>query len=169
MVILAVAVILICVFITGTYIWILYLKYRQRILWNELYALMKTKFASVANLLFTLKEIYNKEPELYKMTSGCVGSFILSKTPAEAANAHVQAQAALNILDESIKKYPLAAESDGYILFKSEMMKTDEKIGFASKFYDESVINFNNIIKRAPFAAVAAIFGIKAKGNLKLD
>ena len=166
----AICILLFCVLITGTCGGILYFKYCQRKLWNEYYVLLKIKFSLIAELIAAVREIYFYETDALRVLTGCVGAFIAAKTPAEAVSADARAQAALNNLEKLLnEKYPSVRDSDGYIFIKTKIMKTDEKIGFASKFYDESVTKLNAFIKTVPFGLVAGIFNIRAKMMIKKE
>jgi len=161
-----VLIIVICLYISGIYVYFIYLKHKQRLLWDELYAQMKIKFALFTDLLDIVKETYSDEADILKKMSGCINSFISSKAPADAAAAHTKAQAALASLEGLLGKYPLIRNGEGYTEKKNEILKVDEKIWFACQFYNESVDKFNNRIQKLPFRIVAGIFNLTKKGQV---
>jgi len=166
----AAAVLLLAIFIyfLGVYVWLLYLKYRQRILWDGLYAQLKNRFALLAELAYAVRDIYTAEPDALRSVTASIGAFISSKTPSDAAAAYIRANAAINSVNEALIKYPHVRDAGGCAEILEEMLRVDEKIAFASRFYDESVLKFNARVKSAPFALVARMVGIKAKGGVKL-
>ena len=157
------------VFIAGTFVWFKILEYKRRALWDGLYTLVKTGFSHITGLLYVIKDIFKDNNEAAKIMTGCVSDFIVSTDAQETAAAYLKTRAALINLDELIKRYPSVYESDGYLDFKNKMMKNDEKINFAARFYDENVLIYNKWVKRTPFNFVAVVFNIKVKGMLKIN
>ena len=155
---------MICAFIALTYACFSFLKRARRAKWETLRELYKIKFALIAGLIYSVKDIYGGDAEPLRSLTAVTGAFISAKTPAETIAAVSKARAVLKDLDETLKKYPPVFESGGYSRFRDENIKIDEKINFASDFYDASVKKFNAAINKMPFAVVAGIFGIKPAG-----
>jgi len=155
-----------CVFITGVYGYFTYIKYRQRRLWDSIYAHLKIKYGLLTDLLVVVKDVYPRESEMLGVLAGCLNAFILSKTPADAAAAYAKTHAALTVLDDTLKNHILLLDNDAYQTIKDEMIKTDEKINFTARFYDDSAMKFNARLRFLPFKAVAGIFNIGAKSRL---
>jgi len=156
----------ICVFIAGVYGYFTYVKYKQRALWDSVYAQLKHKYALLADLIAVIKDVYPHESETLKILTGCINAFISARTPSETAAAYAKTNAALRGLDEMLNKYPLLYDSDGYRSIKNEMIDIDEKINFTARFYDDSATAFNARLRFLPFKAVAGIFNIGSKGRL---
>ena len=160
-------IVMICAFILSVYGYLTYMKFRQRRLWDELYAQLKIKYGFVTDMLDIVKDIYPHESEALKILAGCLNAFISSRTPLETAAAYTKTQTALHGLDVLLDKYPLVRSRDAYVSLKDEMISVDEKIAFASQFYNDSAGAFNARLSKLPFKAVAGIFNIGAKGRLE--
>ena len=158
----------ICVFLIGSYGYFLYIKYQQRKLWDDLYALLKIKFALFIDLIIFVKDTCAEEPEILTTMMGCVKSFIMAKTPSETAAAHLKAQTAIKGLERLLDKRPLILDSNGYVKIKDEMVKIDEKIGFACQFYNDSAEEYNSKISNLPLGIVAGIFNFRVKGYIDI-
>ena len=159
-------VVIICAFIIGVYGYLTFMKLKQRRLWDELYAHIKSKFALLTDIFDIIKDAYANESEALKVIASCLHAFISAKTPSETVAAYSHTQAALHGLDDALAKYPLLYGSDAYVAFKNEMIGLDEKIAFTSQFYNESAAVFNARLAQLPFKAVAGIFNIGMKGKL---
>lgn len=72
----------------------------------------------------------------------------------------------LNIIS---KTYPKITSNKNFISLKKELKEIEEKINYASSFYNDAVLNYNNLRKQFPSNIIANIFKLKEIKYLNKD
>ena len=61
-----------------------------------------------------------------------------------------------------VEAYPDLKANQNYLALQEELTSTENRIGFARQFYNDSTMQFNNKIQMFPTNIVAGMFAFKA-------
>ena len=61
-----------------------------------------------------------------------------------------------------VEAYPDLKANQNYLALQEELTSTENRIGFARQFYNDSAMQFNNKIQMFPTNIVAGMFNFKA-------
>ena len=75
----------------------------------------------------------------------------------------------LNNLFNLSKNYPELKKNKIFINFKKSLKETEDKINYASAFYNDSVLEYNNLRNLFPLNIVSSVFKIKEINYYKID
>lgn len=67
------------------------------------------------------------------------------------------------------ENYPNLKASDNYVELSKELVKIEEDIAMARKYYNGTIREYNNKVQTIPSNIVASILGFKAKEMLKIS
>jgi len=81
-----------------------------------------------------------------------------AKTPAEANAADNMLTQALGKLFAVAEAYPDLKANQNFLQLQDELTHTENKVGFARQYYNDSVLAFNNAIETFPGNMVAGGF-----------
>ena len=84
----------------------------------------------------------------------------------ESNNTLTHALSKLLVLSES---YPELKANENFIELQKSLKETEDKIGFARQFYNDSVLNYKNKLEQFPSNLIASIFKFESKEFLTID
>ena len=68
---------------------------------------------------------------------------------------------ALNKLFALSEAYPDLKANSNFMSLQNDLKDTEDKITYARQFYNDSAMNFNNLVEMFPSSIVASIFNFK--------
>jgi len=104
-----------------------------------------------------LKRRWDLIPNLVETVQSASGQGV-----AKQAEAESMLTAALRQLMVVVEAYPTLKANENFLGLQEELTSTENRIGFARQFYNDSVQNFNNRTQMFPTNIVAGMFGFKA-------
>lgn len=70
---------------------------------------------------------------------------------------------ALNTLKLSFENYPQLKASQNFLQLQATLTDVEESIAAARRFYNQAVIEYNNILEQIPFTFIAKMLGLQRK------
>lgn len=86
---------------------------------------------------------------------------ISSDKISEKARLESDLSNALQSFNAVAESYPGLKANENFMMVQEEFVSTENRISFARQFYNDSVLNFNNMVLVFPANMIAAMFNIK--------
>jgi LemA protein len=86
-----------------------------------------------------------------------------ASTPGAAGEANDMLTAALGRLFAVAEAYPDLKASENFLRLQDELTDTEDKISAARRYYNSTVMHFNNGIQSLPWVLVARPLGFREK------
>ncbi len=117
--------------------------------WAQIDVQLQKRYDLVPNLVNTVKGYASHEREIFEKISEARAGMISGSRQArvEADNMLTQALGRLFAVAEA---YPDLKASQNFTLLQEQLEGIENKIAYARQFYNESVLDFNNLITTIP-------------------
>jgi len=154
--------VLLGLFVMRTYNRLVGLRNRVRNGWGQIDVQLKRRSDLIPNLVNAVQGYMDHE-------RGVLTEITNARTMALAAGDNVQERAeAENMLTQSLRSlfavaegYPQLRASENMMQFQEEMASTENRIGFARQFYNDSVMEYNTAREVFPAVLVASPLGFQ--------
>ena len=161
-IILIVAVAIIFVFCIFVYNSLIQLSNKVKEAFSTMDVYLKQRFDLIPNLVDTVKAYAKHEAdtleELTKRRAGVASNDIDGKIDGE-----MRIGEALSRILVVVEKYPDLKASENFLDLHKRLVKVEEDIAFARRYYNGSVRQYNDKCQMFPYNIIANIFGFKAK------
>jgi LemA protein len=132
--------------------------------WAQIDVQLKRRWDLIPNLVETVKgytkhesETLQRVTEARNIAQGAAGQGVARQAEAESGLS-----AALSRLMVVVEAYPDLKANQNYLALQEELTSTENKIGFARQFYNDTVMKFNTRIQMFPTNIVAGMFHFTA-------
>jgi LemA protein len=139
--------------------------------WSQIDVQLKRRHDLVPNLVETVKGYASHERE----TLDAVVQARNSAMTAQSTNAAASAQAE-NVLTGALGKlfalseaYPDLKANTNFQQLQEELTSTEDRIGYARQYYNDSVLKYNNKIQTVPSNVIAGMFNFATREFFELD
>ena len=151
---------LIAVFLVGLYNGLVRARNEVKNAWSQIDVQLKRRHDLIPNLVETVKGYAAHE-------RGTLEAVVKARQQAIAASGNVaEAVKAENALSQTLRSlfavaeaYPDLKANQNFLALQEELASTENKIGFARQYYNDSAMRFNNRIEVFPSNIFANIFG----------
>ena len=151
------------IWLMGAYNGLVRLRNQAKNAWAQIDVQLKRRWDLIPNLVETVKGYTKHEAEtLQKVTEARnIAQGAAGKGVAAQAEAESMLSGALSRLMVVVEAYPDLKANQNYLALQEELTSTENKIGFARQFYNDSVMRFNTKIEMFPTNIVAGMFNFK--------
>ncbi|MEM4152551.1 MAG: LemA family protein [Candidatus Pacearchaeota archaeon] len=171
LIILIVLVVLILIIVLGYYNRFAILQNRIENSLAQIDVQLKKRADLVPNLIETVKGYAKHEEKIMHEVSearkALVGA-IESKDFVKSVKAGDALQNALGRLFAVAENYPNLRANENFLQLQQELSAIEDKIAYSRQFYNDSVLNYNNLCRTIPGVWFAALFGKKAGKYLEI-
>ena len=161
-----VIVVLIGLYLWGTYNGLITLNTRVDEAWSDITIQLKRRADLIPNLIETVKGYATHEKEVFenvtKARAATVSPDVLAN-PAKAAKAEGELQGTLKSLFAVAEAYPQLQANQNFLALQQELTDTEDKIMAARRFYNGGVRELNIKIKQFPQVLFVGALGFKAR------
>lgn len=126
--------------------------------WSQIDVQLKRRHDLIPNLVETAKGYMKHERETFEAITQARAAAMGAQGASEAAKAESQLQGALSRFNLVVENYPELKANTNFLSLQEELTSTENKIGFARQFYNDQVMQFNNLIESVPTNIVAGMF-----------
>lgn len=154
-------VVLVAMWLVGIYNSLVRLRNQVKDAWAQIDVQLKRRFDLIPNLMETVKGYMHHERETLEAVTQARAAAAGAQTIAERAEAEGGLTAALGRLFAVSEAYPDLKANQNFLALQEELTSTENKIGFARQFYNDTVMNFNNKIQMFPSNIVAGMFNFR--------
>ncbi len=159
-VVIGIAVVLILWFVVA-YNGLVRLRNQVKNAWSQIDVQLKRRYDLIPNLLETVKGYMKHEREVLENVTKARAAAMSATGPAQAGVAEGQVQRALADLRVVMESYPELKANENAMQLQEELTSTENKIGFARQFYNDSVMRYNNKTQVIPSNIVANMGGFQ--------
>ena len=154
-------IILLALWIAGTYNGLVKLKNRAKEAWADIDVQLKRRYDLIPNLVEIVKGYAAHEKEVFERVTEARSNAMKAETMKEKAQAE-------NILSDTLKTlfavseaYPDLKASANFLELQRELTDTEDKIQAARRFYNGNIRDLNIKIESFPVNLIASTFGFQ--------
>ena len=122
---------------------------------------LKRRYDLIPNLVETVKDSMAYEQETLTMVINARNKAVAASSPNESIAANSELSGALGKLFAVMEAYPTLKAQDNVAKLMEELTTTENQIGFARQFYNDTAMGYNNAILMFPSNIIANMFKFK--------
>jgi LemA protein len=145
-------------------------RYENRIdnAWAQIDVQLKRRADLIPNLMETVKGYMNHERQTLEAVTLARSAVMTAKSPQESINADNMLTGALKTLFAVSESYPDLKANQNFLQLQDELTHTEEKIAYSRQHFNDSVLQFNNLIETFPGNIFANMMGKKERQMLQI-
>jgi len=136
--------------------------------WAQIDVQLKRRADLIPNLVNTVKGYAAHEKTVLENVTAARAALMNAPNPGAAMEADNMLTAALGRLFAVAEAYPDLKANQNFLQLQDELTHTENKVGFARQYYNDSVLAFNNAIETFPGNLVAGGMGRKERRMLEI-
>jgi LemA protein len=146
------------------------IRYENRIdnAWAQIDVQLKRRADLIPNLMETVKGYMNHERGTLEAVTKARSAIMTAKTPQESMDADNMLTGALKTLFAVAESYPDLKANQNFLQLQDELTHTEDKISFSRQHFNDSVLQFNNLIETFPGNIFANMMGKKTREMLQI-
>lgn len=160
-IIIAVVVVLLILYVMGTYNTLVKLRNRVKDQWAQIEVLLKRRADLIPNLVETVKGYASHEKSTLEGVIEARNKSISATTPQEEMKASGELSQALSRLLALTEAYPDLKANTNFMDLQNNLKETEDKISFGRQFYNDTVLKYKDRLEMFPSNIIASIFGFK--------
>jgi LemA protein len=137
--------------------------------WAQVDVQLKRRFDLIPNLMETVKGYMSHERETLEAVTQARAAVQGAGSLGDRAEAEGMLGMALGRLFAVSEAYPDLKASQNFLALQEELTSTENKIGFARQYYNQSVMTFNNKVEMFPTNIVAGLFNFEKSEFFELQ
>lgn len=137
--------------------------------WAQIDVQLKRRHDLIPNLVETVKGYAAHEKGTLEAVIQARSAAVAAKGPAEAAQAEQALGGALGRLMVLVEQYPELKANQNFLALQEELSSTENKLGFARQYYNESVMQYNTRCQSIPTNIIAGVFSFKEESFFELE
>ena len=122
---------------------------------------LKRRADLIPNLVETVKGYAKHEEGTLTAVIEARNKAVNAGTVNEKIEANNELTGALNKLFALAESYPDLKANENFLSLQNDLKDTEDKITYARQFYNDSAMNFNNLVEMFPSNIIAGMFGFK--------
>jgi LemA protein len=137
--------------------------------WAQIDVQLKRRHDLIPNLVETVKGYAAHEKGTLEAVIQARSAAVSAHGPAEAAQAEQALSGALGRMMLLAEQYPTLKANENFLALQEELASTENKIGFARQYYNDSVMQYNTKIQSIPTNLIAGAFNFKEEAFFELE
>ena len=130
---------------------------------------LKRRFNLIPNLIETVKGYASHEREVLEGVTQARSAVMNSNDQASREQSENMLSDALKSLFAVSENYPDLKASQNFLSLQQELADTENKIQAARRFYNQTVMEYNNGIETVPSNIIASLFNFKQEKFFKVE
>jgi LemA protein len=131
--------------------------------WSNIDVQLQRRTDLIPNLVEAVRGYAAHEREVFESVTEARAALQKASTPAEAAGANDVLTNALGRLFAVAEAYPDLKASQNFLRLQDDLTDTEDKISAARRYYNSTVMHYNNGIQSLPWVLVARPLGFRAR------
>lgn len=137
--------------------------------WSQIDVQLKRRHDLIPNLVETVKGYAGHEKGTLDAVIQARSKAVSAGSVTEQAAAEQQLSGALGRLMLLVENYPDLKANQNFLSLQEELTSTENKIGFARQYYNDSVMKYNTKIQSIPTNLIAGVCGFGEEPFFELD
>jgi LemA protein len=118
--------------------------------WSQIDVQLKKRIDLVPNLVNTVKGYMKHEKDVMKMVTEARENMMKAGNLKERARAEAGLTKALKTIFALAENYPNLKANENFKLLQEQLEGIENKVAYSRQFYNDSVMEFNNLITTIP-------------------
>ncbi|HLC66312.1 MAG TPA: LemA family protein [Candidatus Nanoarchaeia archaeon] len=118
--------------------------------WSQIDVQLKRRTDLIPNLIATVKGYAKHEKSLLENITKARSAIMKAPSLAAKAKADNVLSGALKSLFAVAENYPQLRANENFLQLQEELSGTESKIAYARQFFNDAVLDFNNLLQRFP-------------------
>lgn len=137
--------------------------------WSQIDVQLKRRYDLIPNLVETAKGFMTHEQETLTRVIEARNAAAGARGVSETAAANGALTSALGGFFALAESYPDLKSNTNMLALQQELANTEDKIGFARSYYNQSVTQYNTTIESFPSSLIAGPFGFKSRELYEIE
>jgi LemA protein len=137
--------------------------------WAQIDVQLKRRHDLIPNLVETVKGYAGHEKSTLESVVQARARAVSAEGVGERAKAEGELGGALGRLMLVVEQYPDLKANQNFLALQEELTSTENKIGFARQYYNDSVMKYNTRIQSVPTNVVAGMFNFRQEDFFELE
>lgn len=168
-IIIAVVLVLLIIYVIGTYNSLVSLRNKVKDQWSQIDVLLKRRADLIPNLVETVKGYAKHEEGTLEAVIAARNKAVCATSKEEEMKANGELSGALNKLFALAEAYPELKANTNFLDLQSNLKDTEDKISYARQFYNDNAKELKDKVEMFPSNVVAGMFGFKAESFFQVD
>ncbi len=168
-IIVAAVVILLAFYVIGTYNNLVNARNKVNDQFAQIDVQLKRRSDMIPNLVETVKGYAKHEEKTLTEVIEARNKMATASGINEELEASNQVTSALNKLFALSESYPDLKANSNFMSLQNDLKETEDKLSYARSFYNDTVLNYNNLREQFPSNIVAGIFKFEMIDFFKTD
>lgn len=169
LIVLAVLAVALVLAVLGIYNSLVRVRNQVRNAWSQIDVQLKRRHDLIPNLVETVKGYAAHEKSTLEEVIKARSQAVSASGTSDRIQAEQQLSGALGRLMLVVERYPDLKANQNFLALQEELTSTENKIGFARQFYNDSVMKYNIKIQSVPSNIVAGVFGFKEEAFFEVE
>lgn len=156
--ILLVVIVILVVWIAGTYNNLVGAKNKVTDQWSQIDVVLKRRFDLIPNLVETVKGYAKHESETLESVIKARNTYTSAKSNDDKLKADNELASGLTKLFALAESYPDLKANENFNNLQKELKETEDKIQYARQFYNDTALKYNNLCQQFPSVIIANMF-----------
>ncbi len=169
MLILIAVIVVIVLYVIGTYNSLIQLRNRIENAWSQIDVQLKRRVDLVPNLVNTVKGYAAHEKEVFQKVTEARSALMSAQTVKDNSDANNMLTGALKTLFAVAEAYPELKANQNFLMLQEELSGIESKIAYARQFYNDTVLKFDNKRQMFPSNIIAGMFGFKERDYFEVE
>jgi len=131
--------------------------------WAQIDVQLRRRYDLIPNLVETVKGYAAHEREVFERVTEARARAIAAGSVAQQAQAENMLTQALRSLFAVAEAYPALRANENFAKLQEELSETESKIAFSRQFYNDTVLQYDNMRESFPTNFIARMAGFGAK------
>jgi LemA protein len=132
--------------------------------WAQVENVLQRRYDLIPNLVNTVKGYASHEKELFEEVTRLRSQWGKASNPAQKVQSASALEGALGKLMVVVERYPELKANQNFLALQDELAGTENRIAVERRRYNQSVRNYNVIVRRFPSNIIAGIAGFEKSG-----
>ena len=137
--------------------------------WAQIDVQLKRRHDLIPNLVETVKGYAGHEKSTLENVVQARAAAVSAQSVPERARAESGLSGALGRLMLVVEQYPDLKANQNFLALQEELTSTENKIGFARQYYNDSVMKYNTRTQSVPTNIVAGMFNFQQEPFFELE
>lgn len=161
--------VLIVLWLVGLYNGLVRLRNQVKNAWSQIDVQLKRRHDLIPNLVETVKGYAGHEKTTLENVTKARTQAVSAQGVEAQAKAENELTAALGRLMLVVEQYPDLKANQNFLALQEELASTENRIGFARQFYNDSVMQYNTRTQSFPANMIASSFGFSEEKFFELE
>jgi len=129
---------------------------------------LKRRADLIPNLVESVKGYMKHEKTAIKAVTDARKALVSAEGIEKKVKANNQLESALKTIFALAENYPNLKANENFLELQRELTTTEDKIAYSRQYYNDSILNYNDLCKTFPGVFFAGLYGKKPREYLQI-